>query len=589
MDQAENPAKDFKCAHCLQFSSDPKLLNCFHTFCYDCLTKRANADEQKHPFISCPICTLVTFVPAGGVQSLQTVKRLNFHCDEHESSKLESYCRTCEKPICFQCSLGSHSNHKCVSVTEVYPTVREDVMASMKSISDCFAAVSKAVIRLNSLETEIPEKKVQAEAAIANMIGIIHDTLDSRHNELLKQLSAIVQNRLGDIAVQKNHLSIVQAQLSSCLGFIKESLRTSSNEDILSMRDFIQKQVRILLDGYDKSSLEAGDGFYLKISASPQDLMEQCSEFARILVPSDDPSSVDHSLTSTRKLPNNRRFTNLLTQRLGTPILTISGVLGPCGVAISCEGEIFIAEGCASCISVFNESGKKLRSFGTSGEDLGQLSCPCELDIDDHGDILVVDGCNHRIQKFTSNGKFLAAVGGKGNGLLQFCEPDGIAINPINKKIYVVDNNAHRIQVLNPDLTFYAMFGKEGDKSACLHYPWGVACDESGDVFVTDSGNCSVKVFTMEGKFLREFGSPGDGDGNLLWPTGISVSSDGIVHISDYGNKRVSLFTSDGQYLKRFGRKGHRIGEFGNIRGIFVDRSGLICVCDTDNNRVVFF
>ena len=40
--------------------------------------------------------------------------------------------------------------------------------------------------------------------------------------------------------------------------------------------------------------------------------------------------------------------------------------------------------------------------------------------------------------------------------------PAGIAISPITGQVYIADSGNHRIQVLNPDLTFSHSFGKKG-------------------------------------------------------------------------------------------------------------------------------
>ena len=79
-----------------------------------------------------------------------------------------------------------------------------------------------------------------------------------------------------------------------------------------------------------------------------------------------------------------------------------------------------------SCVSIFNSTGEKIRSFGSYGSGHGQFNQPWGVAIDDDGNILVVDGGNHRIQKFSSDGRFIVAVGTQGNGQLQFSAPVGI-------------------------------------------------------------------------------------------------------------------------------------------------------------------
>ena len=475
----------------------------------------------------------------------------------------------------------------------------------LKKLNDTFFSVNKHLMRLDSQKDEISEKEKVVELAIANVVGVIEEALQTRKNELFEQLHTTVRDKLELMSLQKKELVIIQAQLSSSIGFIKENLRKCDEESIMIMKSTLVKQVDALLSESHTFESEE-EKFCLMLSASPQDIMENCLEFGEIT------TSNSQARSSSRKpstavnapailpsadsdavnaiVPLHPDVAKLLVKRLGNPLLTLSGLKGPCGVAVTPGGEVVVAEGCADCISVFSPMGERLRSFGKCGTGPGEFICPCEVDIDEAGNILVVDGSNRRIQKLSLMGEFIATTESAGVGALQFSEPDGIAINPVNQKIYVVDNNAHRIQILNPDLTFHDVFGMEGSGEGYLHYPWGIACSCQGEVYVTDSGNCCVQVFTADGCYQREFGEKGSGNGKFLWPTGITISADGsVVYISDYGNNRISVFTSDGQFLKTFGKEGENNGELSNIRGVKVDKNGLLYVCDTDNNRVVLY
>ncbi|MCG8621765.1 MAG: NHL repeat-containing protein, partial [Proteobacteria bacterium] len=145
-----------------------------------------------------------------------------------------------------------------------------------------------------------------------------------------------------------------------------------------------------------------------------------------------------------------------------TVIKTISGLENPCGVAVNQRGEIIVAESSGHYISMFSSTGEKLRSFGSqgSGPGPGQSSHPRGVAVDNDGNILVVDSNNNRIQKFTSDYKHITSVGGQGSNHLQFSHPIlSVSISPITKKVVVSDFFNHRVQILNPDLTFHSSIG----------------------------------------------------------------------------------------------------------------------------------
>ena len=266
------------------------------------------------------------------------------------------------------------------------------------------------------------------------------------------------------------------------------------------------------------------------------------------------------------------------------PIITVTDVKGPLGVAVNKRQELVVSEWARDCISVFSPSGEKLQSFGSSGSDRGQFRGPYGVAVDGDGNILVVDNRNNRIQKFTSQGQLLAAVGSEGSGPLQFCRPRGIAFNAKNDKIYVTDN--HRVQVLNSDLSFSSSFGQEGKGRGQFQYPRDVAFDRAGNIYVTDFDNDRVQVFTAEGKFLRMFGVRGDAKGQLSRPSNIAIDANDKVYISEFKNHRISVFTSEGVFVTSFGSHGKQPGQFSVLYGLYVDGCGVVYVCDWDNNRV---
>ena len=273
---------------------------------------------------------------------------------------------------------------------------------------------------------------------------------------------------------------------------------------------------------------------------------------------------------------------------LGVPIQTFSGFRRPRGVAFNHAGEMLISAG--DCVSVLSPNGTKLRSLGTRGSGPGQFRYPRGVAVDDDGNILVVDYGNNRIQKFTGRGQFLASVGTRGTGQLQFIDPMDIAFNSHNKKLYVADNENHRIQVLNRDLTFFDVIGrKRGSQNGDITHPWGVTCDSTGNVYVAARGDYCIQVFTASGEFLRKFGRRGSGDGEVHSPVGVVVDSKGKLFVVERDNHRISVFTTKGEFVKSFGQRGTKPGEFNNPMCLAVDDYDVLYMCDKDNGRVQIF
>ena len=265
-----------------------------------------------------------------------------------------------------------------------------------------------------------------------------------------------------------------------------------------------------------------------------------------------------------------------------TPVHAIKELNGPWGVAVSDDGHVIVTENDGHCVTILDNEGKKVKSFGgEGGSGNAEFSFPRGVAITPDNFILVSD--NHGIQKISMDGDCIASVGEKGKGRQQYNLPHGIAISPITGQVYIADCCNHRIQVLNPDLTFSRSFSKKGSANGQFQYPCDIAIDSQGLVYVADYDSHRIQKFTSNGKFLTQFSSYGSGPGQINYPCGITIDEvTGLVYVCEKGSNRVSVFTSDGVIINSFGKFHHPIG-------ITFNKGGYLCICDYGNNEIKLF
>ena len=255
----------------------------------------------------------------------------------------------------------------------------------------------------------------------------------------------------------------------------------------------------------------------------------------------------------------------------------ISGLKQPWGVAVSQRGELLVAENGSHCVSIFSPTGEKLGSFGSEGSGPGQFREPRGIAVDDDGNILVTDACH--IQQFSPEYKFLESVGSScGNNHLQFNHPVSVAISPVTKKIAVLEPSSHRIQILNPDLTFNNIIGTNGSA------PVDIAFNSVGNIYVVDYFDHCIYILSPEGNVLKKFGYGYD-DKSLEYPSGISIDSDDIVYVTDRGI-HILVYSPEGKYLTSLGSDAAGVGQFERIT---MDKNGTIYVSDIQNNCIQIF
>ncbi|TKR93407.1 hypothetical protein L596_007872 [Steinernema carpocapsae] len=227
-------------------------------------------------------------------------------------------------------------------------------------------------------------------------------------------------------------------------------------------------------------------------------------------------------------------------------------------------------------------------SFGTTGQEDGELCRPWGICCDVKSRIIVADRSNNRIQIFHKYGKYLAKFGETGSRNGEFNRPAGVCTNSKNH-IIVADKDNHRIQVFDEDGNFLLKFGERGRNSGLFNYPWDVACSSNDSIAVSDTRNHRVQIFSADGVFLKKCGF----DNSFLYkhfdaPRGVCFAPDGQLLVTDFNNHRVHRLPSSASSneMKAYGGEGQEPGLFCRPQGLAIDTEGHVLLCDSKNNRV---
>ena len=222
------------------------------------------------------------------------------------------------------------------------------------------------------------------------------------------------------------------------------------------------------------------------------------------------------------------------------PLRTISGLQFPYGIAVEKKRQVIIVEHSSHCVSIYDQEGKKVQSFGSKGIAEGHFLFPRGVAITNNGHILVTDGHVCRLQKLTPDGCCIMSVGTKGSRPLQFHTPRGIAVHPTTGQIYVADTGNHRIQVINDNFTYSHAIGScsKGTAPGQLNCPQDVALDAAGNVYVVSYYSHCVDVFTAAGKHLWQFLAAKDlvtlKLTQLSYTTSITIHNNDLVYVAEY-------------------------------------------------------
>ena len=266
-----------------------------------------------------------------------------------------------------------------------------------------------------------------------------------------------------------------------------------------------------------------------------------------------------------------------------------------------------------------------------------QLDSPSGVAVDGHGNVLIADGLNQvvwrvspngTISRFAGDGRLCRPRSTCGNGGpardAQLDTPVGVAVDS-RGGVYIADQAANQIRKVSPAGRISRFAGgfascktapRCGDGgravNARLNRPWGVAVDETGNVYIADYLDDEVRKVSPRGRISRFAGNGrtctsqrGCGDGGpaprarLFMPAGVAADRAGNVYIADsndhevrkvYANGIVTRFAGTGQIcstLRGCGDGGPAfLATMETPFGVAVDASGNVYVTDLERNEV---
>jgi hypothetical protein len=253
-----------------------------------------------------------------------------------------------------------------------------------------------------------------------------------------------------------------------------------------------------------------------------------------------------------------------------------------------------------------------------------EISNPFSVRLDDSNNIYFVDSYNYRIRKINASNGIINTLLGNGVAgyygdggpatLAEINAAQGVAIDT-SGNIYITDASNRRIRkvtVATGIVTTIAgngVYGFSGDggpaTAAELASPYGIAVDDSGNVYYVDTDGDKVRKINTLGIISTYAGNgqggySGDGGqadlAELYSPTGMSVDDSGNIYIADYLNATIRMVTRSTGIITSVA--GHGVaGFFGDggpataakmyqVYDVDVDSAGDFYIADDGNQRI---
>ncbi|XP_051899464.1 nuclear factor 7, brain-like [Pristis pectinata] len=220
-DQVESWTEEVICPICLDFFSNPVILECGHNFCRSCITQCWEREERN----SCPECreefadrtlrvnrALTSLSEKARKLNLNPKKERKLHCEKHQE-ELKLFCETDKKLICVICAAArEHKKHCYLPIEEAVQTYKARVKSSLQSLTKKKSAIEKMEHQQKQKISGVREQSHNLQSHITSVFAELHQIITEKEQRLLRDLREDEEKILN--TMEKN-LRVIQKQLNS--------------------------------------------------------------------------------------------------------------------------------------------------------------------------------------------------------------------------------------------------------------------------------------------------------------------------------------------------------------------------------------
>ena len=556
--------------------------------------------------------------PVPNAEAAAPTVKVNY-CSVHTYKESMLYCETCGELICWKCVSkgGLHHDHDYKELDRAFEKYKDEITSSLEPMEKQVTTMMGALAQLDSFFKEIPSQQAATESNIRVTFDRLQEILNMRKAGLISQLNEATKNKLKDLATQRDQIETRLAQLNGCLYFMRKSISSSNEGDVLKMKRSTENKIKNLTTPFELDILKPNTHIIFSASSDmpascqnygwvstdpglpdPSKCQLTCKDAETAVIVGNKSTAILHANSFESEpceIPIRSLECKILSEIAGTSVSCSVERKGQSQYEISCQPTIkgrhqlhVKVEGHHVRGSPINVSVKSpVEQLGAPLQSIERVRRPRGVAINQRGEVVVteVDGCC--VSVFSPNGERLQSFGAYGFDREEFFQPCGVTVDG-EGNILVADSGNHRIQKFTAEGQFLAAVGTKGSGQLEFSNPTGIAISKNM-IYVAEWNNHRVQVLNSDLTFSSTFGRKGSGKGELNSPWGIAFDSAGKVYVADGINCRIQVFTAEGKFLRTFGKHGQGRGELDYPVGIAIDNNGMVYVSEYINRRISVF
>ncbi|XP_022105855.1 uncharacterized protein LOC110987429 [Acanthaster planci] len=255
-----------KCGICQERYTHPKVLDCQHNFCQNCLEEYYTGRYKDTPKIPCPVCLQETVLPDTRIQGLKTnflltgiIEEISEQeklacseekntCQKHQGEKKRFYCETCQELICNSCAVLDHCKpqHHYIDIGEASLKYKHSLQDIFLDFNKEIKGLEKSLTASSDAQQEFAWNVTKTVKAVQDRATKMRAEITSQEKKLIDKIQQIQQDRNQMYAEHQKTISTMLQGKQYSLTAAQDFIDTASESDFLSFCPIISKDLESL-------------------------------------------------------------------------------------------------------------------------------------------------------------------------------------------------------------------------------------------------------------------------------------------------------------------------------------------------------
>uniref|UniRef100_A0A6J0SR55 RING-type E3 ubiquitin transferase n=1 Tax=Pogona vitticeps TaxID=103695 RepID=A0A6J0SR55_9SAUR len=167
-------------------------------------------------------------------------------CQGHPQEALRFFCDTCSMPICRDCRMLDHFQHKVISMASAVQRERPSVEQLIKTLQGTITSISE---QEKAVEAAMDKLKAEGERSKEKICKYVEDVtayIRTQKESALTELDAFLTEQLGAFCLARKELQIQKDKAVSTQEFSQRVLCVGKDYEILHLEEMIKNRVEEL-------------------------------------------------------------------------------------------------------------------------------------------------------------------------------------------------------------------------------------------------------------------------------------------------------------------------------------------------------